>query len=110
MQVDTSTLMMIFFIISLWKVYVFLPNKQLHDDDRTKESKDELISIVLNIIKKDGKDLSLNDLFQKIKEDKNFDDKHYWRFNLNRLNQLLNSYYVNNPQTKSIADIHKNLN
>jgi len=114
MEFETSSLMMIFFIIfliiSLWKVYAFLPNEQLKDDDRNKESQDELIKIMLNVIKADGKKLSLSELFNKIKEDDSFDKEHYWRFNQNRLNKLLQIYYLKHPHAKSIADIYKDLN
>ena len=60
MELDISSLMLIsfiiLFIISVWKVYAFLPNKQLADDDTTEESKTDLTNIILSIIKKsDGK-------------------------------------------------------
>ena len=55
MELDTSTLMMIFFIIflviSIWKIYAFLPNKQLEDDDTTEESKIDLTNVMLKTIK-----------------------------------------------------------
>ncbi len=113
MEFETSTLMMIFFIIiltvSLWKIYAFLPNEQLADDDKTKESQEELTNLVLNVIKNSSGKLSLNELFQKIKSDEKFDEKHYWRFNPNRLNQLLNNYYIKHPHINNIADIHKEI-
>ena len=92
MNFDTSTLMMIFFIIflviSMWKISAFLPNEQLDDDDRTSESKDILISIIEEELDKNGKNLSLSELFEKVKNNDKFDEKHFWRFNQNRLNQL----------------------
>ncbi|MEA3369755.1 MAG: hypothetical protein U9Q40_00275 [Campylobacterota bacterium] len=113
MEFDTSTLMMIFFIIvlviSIWKIYAFLPNKELPDDDTTDEAKKELTNIVLNTIKgSDGK-LTIDELFVKVEEREEFDSQKYWRFNKNRLKQLLNVYYIENPNTKSIEDIHKNI-
>ncbi len=89
MELDTSTWMMIFFLlsfsISMWKVYAFLPNKALADDDTTKESQEELIAIVKKHIKKD---IHSKELLALVKNDEDFDKKHFWRFNENKLNQL----------------------
>jgi len=113
MELDTSTLMLIFFIIffviSVWKIYAFLPNKQLADDDTTKSSQDELINIILKVIKNHDGDLTNEELFHKVQDDDSFDHQHFWRFNQNKLNQLLNHYYLENPDTNSIKDIYKNL-
>ncbi|MCF6340724.1 MAG: hypothetical protein L3J10_08265 [Sulfurimonas sp.] len=113
MEFETSTLMMIFFIIilvvSLWKIYAFLPNKQLADDDKTKESQEELTNLILLVIKNNNGNLTINELFQQIKCSEIFDEKHYWRFNQNRLNQLLNSYYLKHPHVETIKDIYKNI-
>jgi len=112
-ELETSTLMMIFFIIilvaSIWKIYAFLPNEQLADDDKTKESQEELTNLILNVIKNSSENLTLNELFKKIKDDEKFDEKHYWRFNQNRLNQLLNNYYIKHPHINNIADIYKEI-
>jgi len=108
-DIDTSTWMMIFFIISLiasiWKIYAFLPNKVLADDDTTKESQEELTNLVLEVIKKNDVELSLSELFKKVVDDENFDSEHYWRFNQNRLNQLLQHYYLKHKDINSIKDI-----
>ncbi|MEA3330997.1 MAG: hypothetical protein U9Q29_04805 [Campylobacterota bacterium] len=113
MNFDISTLMMIFFIlalvVSIWKVYAFLPTKQLADDDTTQESQDELIRITLKVIKSSDGTLSIDELFVKIEEDEDFDNERYWRFNKNRLNQLLTSYYIKNQNTNSIEDIYNSL-
>lgn len=113
MKLETSTLMMLFFLlvlfISIWKIYVFLPKKELLDDDRTKESQDELLKITLHVIESSDGNLSVAELFKEIKEHSSFDKNHYWRFNQNRLNQLLSSYYLKYPHTKSIADIYNDL-
>ena len=80
MELDTSTWMMIFFLlsfsISMWKVYAFLPNKALADDDTTKESQEELIAIVKKHIKKD---IHSKELLALVKNDEDFDKKHFWR-------------------------------
>ncbi|QOY53490.1 hypothetical protein HUE88_10425 [Candidatus Sulfurimonas baltica] len=113
MEFDISTLMIVFFIIlfviSMWKIYAFLPNEQLEDDDTTQESKEELTKLVLHVIKSNSAELSLDELYEKIKSSENFNEKHYWRFNKNRLNIILNSYYIKYPHAKSIADIYENL-
>jgi hypothetical protein len=113
MELETSTIMMIFFIIaliiSIWKIYMFLPNKQLADDDTTKEAQEKLLTLTLKVIKNSSEDLDLNKLFEKIVNDESFNKEQYWRFNQNKLNQLLNSYYLKNPHAKCIADIHKDL-
>ncbi len=98
MGFDISTWMMIFFIlfvvIGMWKVYAFLPNKALADDDTTKEAQEKLEAIILKIIKSKNDNLSRDELFELVKNDKDFDKEHFWRFNKNRLNQLLNTLSV----------------
>ena len=111
MEFETSTLMMLFFIvffaISFWKIYAFLPNEQLADDDTTKESQKELVNLMLRVIKESRGKLNSYELFEHIINHENFNKKHFWRFNQNRLNQLLASYYVQHPHTQSIEDIYK---
>jgi hypothetical protein len=113
MQLDTSTLMMIFFIIflliSLWKISAFLPNKQLEDDDTTQESQNELLRVMLLSIKKLDKDFSADALYICMVKNENFDKERFWRFNKNKLNKLLETYYLNNPHITSIEDISKSL-
>lgn len=113
MELSTSTWMLIIFIIlltvSIWKIYAFLPNKQLEDDDTTKEAQGELLEVILKIIKEKQGKLSNEELFKKVKDDETFDEKKFWRFNQNRLNQLLNQYYLNNPHIKNTEDIYKDL-
>jgi len=112
MELDISSLMLIFFIIflviSIWKIYAFLPNKELPDDDTTEEARKHLMSIILTTIKNSENNLSIDELFVKIEESEDFDSQKYWRFNKNRLNQLLNTYYIEHPNTNSIEDIYKN--
>lgn len=90
MELETSTWMLIFFLlsftISMWKVYAFLPNKALADDDTTKEAQEELIKIVKKHM---NTNISSKELLELIKNDEGFDEKHFWRFNENKLNQLL---------------------
>jgi len=113
MHLEISTIMMIFFILflimSIWKIYAFLPNKQLEDDDSTPQAQKAITDLLLCIIDENKGDLDNKELFIKMKEDKRFDKKRFWRFNQNKLNQLLHHYYNENPDLISISDIyHKN--
>ena len=111
MKLDLSSWMLILFIIlfvlSVWKIYAFLPNKPLADDDTTKESQDELLSIIVSVIKKNDAEISSKELYLKVIEDATFDSKKFWRFNQNRLNQLLKKYYTEHKSISSIKDIYK---
>jgi len=111
MDISLSTWMLIFFVIflilSIWKIYAFLPNKQLKDDDTTDDSYNELISLMIKVIKNNGSDIDAKTLYIKMTEDEDFDNEHFWRFNHNRLNQLLNRYYMENDGIESIKDIYE---
>lgn len=90
MELTTSNIMMLTFILvftlSIWKIYAFLPNTELADDDTRQESQDEL----LEIIKKHWtKDITSKELLKLIQDDVTFDKEHFWRFNENKLNQIL---------------------
>lgn len=111
MEIQTSYLMMIFFIlffaISFWKIYAFLPNEQLADDDTTKEAQEQLQNLMIKVIKNNSADLDNKKLFNLMRVDEEFDKKRFWRFNENRLNRLLSSYFLQNPHLKNIEDIYK---
>lgn len=96
MELSVSNLMMLFFLFalstSLWKVYPFLQTKTLKDDDRTDEALSQLKELMLKIIKENNADLKREELFLKMKEDKDFDSKLFWRFNQNRLNHLIKAH------------------
>nr|MDA3945729.1 hypothetical protein [Helicobacteraceae bacterium] len=49
-------------------------------------------------------------IFTKMKEHPKFDHEHFWRFNRNRLRQLLHHHFSENPHHKSIEHIHQHLN
>jgi len=110
MELSTSTWMMIFFIISLvasiWKIYAFLPNKELKDDDTTESSIEELEKIILDTIKATKGKLEGKELCLKIKEHSLFDEKHFWRFNENKLRQIMQTYYLKNPPLSSVKEIY----
>jgi hypothetical protein len=113
MQISTSTLMMIFFILflvlSIWKIWAFLPNKQLADDDHTQEAQNALESLMIKVIQEKKGKCDPKELFFAMQEDPDFDSQLFWRFNHNRLNQLLKKYYIQNPDTHSIETIYKQL-
>ncbi|MFT7860735.1 MAG: hypothetical protein ABXS93_07345 [Sulfurimonas sp.] len=109
MDLNTSTIMMIFFIgfliISVWKIYAFLPNERLRDDDTTPEAKEKLLELVLQTIQNNHPEISLNELYEEVKAHENFDGEHFWRFNPNKLKHLLEEHYAKYPDTKSIENI-----
>jgi len=93
---SVENLMMFFFIvalvISIWKIYVFLPTKPLEDDDTTKEATDELINLLHVSIKylcSKNKALNSEAIFTTMINQPLFDSTKFWRFNQNRLNQLI---------------------
>jgi len=106
---EISTIMMIAFIVVLalmsWKLYAFLPNKPLRDDDTTPESVTELERIMLECITHSS--ICERELFKAMKAHKDFDQKHYWRFNENRLKHLLNNFCVKNKLLSNIEDIYR---
>jgi len=93
MTFDTQTIMMVFFIflvaISFYKIRQFLPQEQLADDDTTEEAIQTLEDIVIKVLNKQDINLDIDELFEQIKKDEDFDEKRFWRFNQNRLNHLL---------------------
>jgi len=113
MKLDTSTIMMIFFIfsllVSLWKIYPFLRMKQLKDDDTTQEAQKQLKELMIKVIKKKHGNTTEDELFIAMQEDEAFNSKLFWRFNLNKLKQLLNSHYIKNSNINNIQDIYKQL-
>ncbi len=91
--------MMLAFILALglsfWKLYMFMPNKPLADDDTTKESIEELTHLLYkNMSVIEVPLLDNKSLYESIISDNNFDKKHFWRFNENRLHQLLEQQYL----------------
>jgi hypothetical protein len=110
MELNISILMFLFFLLfltaSIWKIWAFLPNKQLEDDDTTPEVQKALLQCMLKAIQTRKGDVNAQELLQQMREESCYDSKRFWRFNLNKLNHLLQSYYSQNPQTSSISDIY----
>jgi len=114
MELSLSSWMMIAFLVGLglsaWKMYQFMPTKQLKDDDTTPQAQTELMDLLMKTIKNSHADLTEKELYAMVIEDEEFDKEHFWRFNENKLRQLLHKYYAKHPDTQSIKDIHKKLN
>jgi len=110
MEISTSTWMLIFFILflvmSIWKIWAFLPNKQLADDDKTEESENELKSLMMKVIKENKGEIDEKELFLLMSKNESFNSELFWRFNLNRLKQVLNVYYMKNPNIQDIKGIY----
>lgn len=83
-------------VLTLYKVYLFLPQKPLADDDTTPESVELLEKIM---VETDRNFPNLNDeaLYHKMREHSLFDPKHFWRFNENRLRHLIHNYRIKEP-------------
>jgi hypothetical protein len=113
MDMDISTLMMICFIVALilgmWKVYAFMPNKVLEDDDTTEDAQEILLSLMLETLKSHTYITTIDELYVLMIEHKDFNNEKFWRFNKNKLKNILELYYIKNPNTNSISDIIKNI-
>lgn len=104
--------MMVAFIVALllsgWKLYAFMPNKPLEDDDTTAASIEALKTIMYDVIK-DG-ELQEEQILEKMRAHPGFNQEHFWRFNHNRLKQLLNGHFLDNPHHDTIEHIYHDLN
>ena len=113
MELDTSTLMMGFFIIalivSIWKIWAFMPNKQLEDDDTTQEAQQRLETLMLKVIHNNKGKLNEKELFEAMQVDEEFDKKLFWRFNPNKHTHLLQSFYAKTENVYDIKSIYENL-
>ena len=111
MDISLSTWMMIAFvagmILSIWKMYPFLVNRTLEDDDTGEDSHTHLVAIMQKVLQDEKKAPSVEELYEKITKHEDFDKEKFWRFNLNKLNQLLFKHYAKHPHLNSIEDIHK---
>lgn len=82
-----------------------MPNKQLEDDDNTQEAVDQLTFIMIDIIQTSSTPPTHKELFILMRSHRDFDEKHFWRFNENKLYQLLQKYYIIH-KLSSIEEIH----
>lgn len=103
--------MMVAFVLALlfsgWKLYAFMPNRPLDDDDKTASSEDELKTIMYEVIH--AGETEEEQILTKMKTHPGFDHEHFWRFNHNRLRQLLDRHFLDNPHHKNIEHIHLDL-
>ncbi|WP_298692960.1 hypothetical protein [uncultured Sulfuricurvum sp.] len=82
--------------LSVWKLYYFFPTKRLSDDDTTPESVALLERIMLecnNMYDQPDEE----SLYRIMTEHPEFDPKHFWRFNENRLRHLIEHYRLKEP-------------
>lgn len=80
--------------LGLWKVYAFIPNKPLADDDTTPESFSLLERIM---VESNSAGISEEELYAHMLRHLEFDSKHFWRFNENRLRHLIEHYQLKEP-------------
>ena len=83
-------------VLTLYKVYLFLPQKPLADDDTTRESV-ELLEKIMVECNSAHEHLDEESLYQMMCEHHDFDPKHFWRFNENRLRHLIEHYRLKEP-------------
>ena len=94
MKIETIMLILfiVLFIISIYKLYAFLPNEVLEDDDTTPEATatlEALLDEALQILCHSAQELSRESIYHTIIELEGFDKERFWRFNQNRTNQLI---------------------
>ena len=103
--------MMIAFVFALvfsgWKLYAFMPKKPLKDDDTNPQATQELMDLMYRVIATGI--TTEEDLLQEMKTHPDFDAEHFWRFNLNRLNKLLEKHYLIHPEHTSLKEIASSL-
>jgi len=80
--------------LSSWKMVAFLPSKPLADDDTTTQSV-ELLEKIMVECNQDG--MSEEILLEAMIAHAEFDQNHFWRFNLNKLQQLIRAYRLKDP-------------
>ena len=80
--------------LSVWKLYYFFPTKRLADDDTTPESVELLERIMVESY---HEGISHAELYEAMQAHSDFDPKHFWRFNENRLRHLIEHYRFKDP-------------
>lgn len=83
-------------ILAFYKLYLFFPKTRLADDDTTPESV-ELLERIMVECNNTHSHLDEESLFQLMGEHHEFDPKHFWRFNENRLRHLIEHYRLKEP-------------
>lgn len=80
--------------LAFWKLYLFFPKTPLADDDTTPESVELLEKIM---VESNQKGMNDETLYETMLNHPEFDSKHFWRFNLNRLRHLIEHYRLKEP-------------
>ncbi len=96
--------------LSVWKVYLLIPNKPLPDNDTNPLAIEELSNLMVRCIVElyETEQAATPELlYNRMVNHQSFDQDHYWRFNQNRLNQLLTHYYLNNPPASTPQHIYE---
>lgn len=83
-------------ILTVWKLYAFLPIRRLADDDTTPESV-QLLERIMRECDRNEPGLDDETLFQRMTSHPAFDSTHFWRFNLNRLRHLIEHCRFKDP-------------
>ena len=113
MDLDNSSWMMVAFVVvlvlSIWKMYPFLVNKTLEDDDTGEDAHEELVQHMHKILQECEHTPDTKELYEKMIQHKEFDKEKFWRFNQNKLHQLLNKHFAKYQHLNSIEDIHKEI-
>jgi hypothetical protein len=113
MKFDTSTWMMIAFVVAMilsgWKMYPFLVNRTLEDDDTGEDSHEYLVAHMHKVLQETPEVPTVQELHTTMTQHQDFNKEKYWRFNQNKLQQLLYKHYAKHPHLGSIGDIHKEL-
>ncbi len=107
-----QTVMFIVFILAfclaIYKIYKFFPTEALADDDTDRASLDELTDLMIRVIcEHNNSNLNSKQIADLMIAHRDFDSEHFWRFNQNRLNQLLTRYYLTHTDADSIEDIYR---
>ena len=113
MEISTSTWMMVAFVagtaLSIWKMYPFLVNRTLEDDDTGEDAHNYLLSHMKKILQECETTPSYKELHEKMCAHNEFDKEKFWRFNENKLRQLINQHLSTNQHLNSLEDIHNEI-
>jgi hypothetical protein len=96
--------------LSIWKLYAFLPHEELPDDDTTEEALEKLTAVMVKVVVELGtheKELSMQTLFEAMQSHPDFDSEHFWRFNPNKLNNLIIRYFAKHPHASTLEHIYE---
>lgn len=83
-------------ILTVWKLYAFLPIRRLADDDTTPDSV-QLLERIMRECDRNEPGLDDETLFQRMTSHPAFDSTHFWRFNPNRLRHLIEHCRFKDP-------------